>query len=88
MLDATTWLEVAIDATVYDYTQGPQPMTERTFFSDFREVGGLVLPHHVAIEFGARLEEMTVEKVVLGAEIDDDHFRFPGPPPAEAPEER
>ncbi len=76
-LDASSYLEVAVDTTVHDLTQGPAPMAQRTFFSDFREVDGLVLPHSVAIEFGARLEEMTVEKVTVDPEIAEERFRLP-----------
>ncbi len=85
-LDAATYLEVAVDTTVHDLSQGPTPMAQRTFFSDFREVDGLVLPHSVAVEFGARLEEMTIEKVVVDPEIAAERFRLPpltpAPPPA------
>jgi len=82
MLDAETHLEVAIDATIYDYTQMTDPLTRRTFFSDFREVGGLVIPHRVAHEFGARLEEMEVEEVVVNPEIPAGTFELPETAPA------
>ena len=39
------------------------PPRREAFFSDFREVDGLVLPFRVDTEFGARLEEMRVEEV-------------------------
>lgn len=76
-LDAETSLELAVDATVHDFTQGQAPMTRRTFFDDFRAVGGLVLPHLVSVEFGARLEEMKVEEVVVGTELPPERFALP-----------
>jgi hypothetical protein len=78
-LDAQTFLEVAIDSEVIDDTQGPKPLRQRTFFDDFREVQGLVLPFQVDHEFGARLEAMTVDEVVVNPELPDE--RFAPPPP-------
>lgn len=82
-LDASTMLEVAVDSEVTDWTQGPDPMAQRTFFDDFREVGGLVLPFHVEVEFGARLEVMDLASVEVDGEIDARSFTAPPPvPPA------
>ena len=78
-LDDETFLEVAIDSQVFDYTQGAKAMARRAFFDDFRTVGGLVLPFQVDYEFGARLEAMTVEEVVVDAELADDRFSPPLP---------
>lgn len=84
-LDPESWLEVAVDATIVDFTQGPNPLQRRTFFDDFRTVGGLVLPHQVDHEFGARLEAMTVERVRVDPELDDAEFAAPPPDGADAP---
>ena len=86
-LDAESWLEVAVDAQIFDHTQGTDPMRRRTFYDDFREVEGLVLPFQVDHEFGARLEAMTVESVRLDAEIADEEFE-PPPPAASQPGEQ
>ena len=83
-LDAETWLEVAVDSQVIDHTQGTTPMRRRTFYDDFREVGGLVVPFQVDHEFGARLEAMTIEQVRVNPELDA--AEFTAPPPA-APDE-
>ncbi len=80
-LDAESWLEVAVDAQIFDYTQASTEMPRRTFFDDFREVEGLVLPFQVEHEFGARLEAMTVERVRVNPEHADEEFV--GPPAAE-----
>ena len=86
-LDRQTWLEVAVDCQIFDHTQGPAPMRRRTFYDDFREVGGLLLPFQVDHEFGARLEAMTVERVRLDPELDDEAFSPPPPQPAAAGDE-
>ncbi|MFQ5350107.1 MAG: hypothetical protein ACE5EG_06675, partial [Thermoanaerobaculia bacterium] len=86
-LDADSWLEVAVDAEVWDYTQGTAPMRRRTFFDDFREVDGLVLPFQVDHEFGARLEAMTVEAVRVDTELDDEEYEPPPPAPPAGGEE-
>ena len=78
-LDAESWLEVAVDSQVVDHTQGPAPMRRRTFYDDFREVEGLVLPFRVDHEFGARLEAMTVEEVILDPELAAADFEAPPP---------
>ncbi len=46
-LDAGTYLETAVDATVTDFTQSGAPMNERSYPSDFRKVGKIVIPFKV-----------------------------------------
>jgi hypothetical protein len=76
-LDSRTFLEVAVDSEVYDLTQSRQPIRRRAFFSDFRRVEDVVLPFRVELEFGARLETMTVTEVTLNPEIDETRFDPP-----------
>lgn len=83
-LDQKTYLEVAVDSMVADMTQSMQPVRMRTFFSDFREVDGLVLPHHLELEFGARLEVMQIDSVRTDGEIDAARVELPGPPTSSA----
>jgi hypothetical protein len=78
-LDAETYLEVAIDSEVIDLTQFQEPVAMRAFLDDFRPVEGLMLPHLVELEFGARLESMTVEQVVVDSELDMTRFQFVQP---------
>ena len=52
-------------------------MTQRAFFSDFRTVDDLVLPFKVALEFGARLEEIRVEAAEVDAGIEKNRFELP-----------
>lgn len=79
-LDAETFLEVAIDSQIFDHTQSAEPLRQRIFFDDFREVDGLVLPFVVECEFGARLESMTVERAVIDPDLAPSRF---APPPTE-----
>ncbi len=76
-LDAETLLEVMIESTVYDMTQGIQPITQRSYYSDFRTVDGLVIPHRVEIEFGARLEVIEIDTVTVNPALVDDDFAMP-----------
>lgn len=83
MLDAESFLEVAIDSTVVDHTQSGEPVSQRTFFDDYRDIDGLVIPHQVDLEFGHRLESMTVKQVEVDAEIAKGSFSPPKAVPVE-----
>ena len=76
-LDAETFLEVAIDSEVVDFTQASEPVRQRTFFDDFRTVEGLVLPHWVEHEFNHRLEGMTIERWEVDPELAEGAFSPP-----------
>ncbi len=78
-LDPESWLEVAVDSQVHDFTQSTEPMRQRAFFDDFRQVDGLVLPFRVEYEYGHRLESMTVETARVDAKIDPTTFAPPEP---------
>ncbi len=73
-LDRDSYLEVAVDSVVNDFTQSEAPMRQRAFYDDFREVGGLVIPFRIDYEFGHRLESMTVEEAHANREIDPARF--------------
>lgn len=75
-LDAASYLEVAIDSEVVDLTQFQEPVAQRIFYSDFQPVEGLILPHSIEMEFGARLESMTVESVVVDPSLDSSRFEL------------
>lgn len=76
-LDSRTCLEVAVDSKVFDYSQMPQEMQERAYFSDFRTVDGLVIPHRIEKEFGARHTVTKVERVRVNPELEDGVFAMP-----------
>jgi len=73
-LDAETFLAVATDSQIYDYTQLEDPMQQRVFYDDFREVEGLKFPFQIEWEFWARLETMTVAEIIINPEIDPARF--------------
>jgi hypothetical protein len=52
-------------------------MEERAYFSDFRTVDGLVIPHRIEREYGARHTVTKVEKVRLNPELEDGVFAMP-----------
>lgn len=75
-LHAETYLEVAVDSIIVDMNQAREPMEKRVFYSDFREVDGLVLPFYLAMEFGARLEELEFAQVKVNPELDPALFEM------------
>jgi outer membrane protein assembly factor BamB len=79
-LDPRTYLEVAVDSKVFDYSQMPQEMQERAYFSDFRTVGGLVIPHRIEKEYGARQTVTKIEKIRVNPEVEDGVFAMPARP--------
>jgi len=78
-LDASTYLEVAIDATIFDYTQTGAAVAERTYPSDFRPVGKLVLPFKVEKEYLARYSLLEFESIELDKGWPAEKFRMPIP---------
>ncbi len=60
----------------------------RSRISDYREVGGLMLPHSFSASAGrgAPPQTLTFDRIELNVPIDDSRFRMPGPDePAAAP---
>ena len=80
-LDPKTGLEVAVDSKVMDYTQPVSEMTQRAYFSDFKAVDGLVIPHRIEKEYGARATLMVIEKVTVDPPLDDAVFAMPAKKP-------
>ncbi|HEX5720239.1 MAG TPA: PQQ-binding-like beta-propeller repeat protein [Thermoanaerobaculia bacterium] len=76
-LDPRTYLEVAVDSKVFDYSQMPQEMQERAYFSDFRTIDGLVIPHRIEKEYGARHTVTRVERIRVNPEVEDGVFAMP-----------
>lgn len=77
-LDPRTYLEVAVDSKVFDYSQLVQEMQERAYFSDFRTVDGLVIPHRIEREYGVRHTVTRVERIRVNPEVEDGVFAMPG----------
>ncbi len=57
-----------------------------TSFGDYKEVGGLMLPHVIAsgVKGGPQRQTITIEKIELNPEIDDSRFAMPEPATDEA----
>ena len=73
-LDPETGLEVARRSTGADYGQ---PLEQWTYYSDFRDVQGLVLPHRVDMAYGIRAVAQTVESVEFDTAVDPAIFALP-----------
>jgi hypothetical protein len=84
-LDATTYLELKRESTTFDVFSGGIEIPMETFYDDFREVDGLVLPFHEERHFGTRYHVTDLETVEVDPALPDALFEAP-PPPA-PPEE-
>jgi outer membrane lipoprotein-sorting protein len=72
-LDVSTFLELAR----FDRTLDLPDSEERwTYYSDFRAVDGLVIPHRQDQEYSIRHVSLTVEKVQINPEIDPGRFKL------------
>lgn len=60
------------------------PQERRTYFSDYREIGGVMVPYHIELEYGNEYRVMDVDEVRLNAEIDPRVFELPPPVGMEA----
>lgn len=75
-LDPETYLAIGRVSPDADYGQ---PHQKTTFFSDYREVDGLVLPHTIQMEYGTRYEVLSVESVHVDGGVQAELFRMPPP---------
>ncbi len=75
-VDVETRLIVRSDVT--RLIRGYPVVLENTL-SDFREIGGIVFPHHIESHAKDRPESMTIviEKIELNPDLDDERFQFP-----------
>lgn len=78
-LDPKSFLEIAIDAKTFDFSQRREEMAERSFFSDFRLLEGLVIPHRIEKEYGARHTVLAVDRVQLNPPLTAGEFSAPSP---------
>ena len=72
-LDLSTHLELARFDTTLDL---PDAKERWTYFSDFRTVEGLVIPHRQDQEYSIRHVSLAIEKVQVNPEIDPARFRM------------
>ena len=75
-LDPNSYLEMARISTTADF--GGE-VEKRSYFSDFRQVDGLVLPHKIEMEFGSRHEVLQIDKVRVNVDADAAQFAMPPP---------
>ena len=76
--DPDTFLEVARDSPGSDFGR---PMTQRTIFDGFDQVGdaGAVMPHYVESQWYTRHRVMDIERVETGVAVDRNLFAMPAP---------
>lgn len=72
-LDPSTHLELARFDTTLDL---PEAKERWTYYSDFRTVEGLVIPHRQDQEYSIRHVSLTIEKVQVNPEIDPARFQM------------
>jgi len=75
-LDPVTYLAIGRVSPDADYGE---PHDKTTYFSDYREVDGLVLPHSIAMEYGTRYEILAIESVRVNPDLGEADFRMPPP---------
>jgi len=76
-LDPKTYLEMGRESPGSDFGQ---PMEQRTFYDDFREIDGLVIPFFTETQWYTRDRIVAIEKIETNLAIDDGLFRMPAPP--------
>lgn len=75
-LDPKSSLEIARISTIVDFGE---EMEERSYYSDWKPVVGLMFPHRVDVEYGTRSMSLEIGRVTINPEIDDARFRQPSP---------
>jgi hypothetical protein len=73
-IDAGSFLEVGMTGETYDF--GIKNNLE-AFFSDYREVDGLVFPFLIESEYGQRYRSFEIETIKVNTEIDPSVFALP-----------
>jgi hypothetical protein len=72
-LDPSSYLEIARFDRTLDL---PDAKDRWTYYSDFRTVDGLVIPHRQDQEYSIRHVSLTVEKVQINPQIDPERFKL------------
>lgn len=75
-LDAESFLDVKM--TIQGNVEG-NIFEVDTYLSDYKEVGGLMLPHLIKAGMGGQtVSQMVMEKIELNVDIEDSVFKMPG----------
>ncbi|MDY7093266.1 MAG: hypothetical protein SX243_09870 [Acidobacteriota bacterium] len=72
-LAVETCLEVGRDFPTADFGRG---MRGRAFYSDFRPVAGVLLPHRIEEEYGIRYRITEIQKIVANPQLDPQIFAY------------
>ena len=75
-LDPSSYLEYARTSPGSDFGR---PLPQRTFYDDFREISGVMIPHLVETQWYTRNRVMHVGNVVINGNIDPTMFKMPAP---------
>jgi hypothetical protein len=75
-LDPSSYLEYARTSPGSDFGR---PLPQRTFYDDFREISGVMIPHLVETQWYTRNRVMHVGNVVVNGNIDPTMFKMPAP---------
>lgn len=73
-LNASTFLEYKYESAWVDFAY---PAPAQTYFDDFRNVDGLLIPFYVEREFWQRNRMLIIENVEINPEIDEHIFEMP-----------
>lgn len=72
-LDAKTFLEYRRDSYWVDFTY---PTAAETYFEDFREINGLIIPYYEEKTFSQRNRVLLIEEIQFNIEIDEELFEM------------
>ncbi len=75
-LDPASYLEVARDSPGSDFGR---PMTQRTYFDNFAEVAGVMIPHYVETQWYTRHRVVDAHTIEANVEVDEAMFSMPPP---------
>ena len=75
-LDPSSYLEFARTSPGSDFGQ---PRPQRTFYDDFREIEGVMIPYLIEAQWYTRDRVMHVSKVEINADVDPAMFSMPSP---------
>jgi hypothetical protein len=79
-LDTQTYLAYK---SITPWADFAYPMVAETYYDDYREVNGLLLPHYMEQTFSTRHTVTEIEEVIVNPEYDSGIFRMPACPQME-----
>ncbi len=80
-LDANTYLEYRRDSYWVDFTY---PSAAESYFEDFREINGLIIPYYEEKMFSQRNRVLLIEDIQFNIELDEELFEMAKGPEMEA----